>query len=120
MQRFHVDRRFLRARALEGIFRSFQQLSGVAFDDGYCRRLRMIQRLDLRPQLPAIRQPVAQYASDKDRIVESVVSMEDLHERLPDSELEVQARPRKPSAKAQESVSEGLLARIGGTMVPGF
>lgn len=92
---FHLGRRLLAARLLFGprrgseSFRAFQDLSGVAFDDGYCRRLRMIRRLDLRPNLPAIRMPVALYASDSDRIVPSVREMSLMAERLPDATFEV-------------------------------
>ena len=92
---FHLGRRYLAPRLLFGprreseSFRSFQRLSGVAFDDGYCRRLRMIRRLDLRPNLPAIRMPVALYASDSDRVVQSVHEMSAMAQRLPNATFEV-------------------------------
>ena len=52
-------------------------------------RLRMIQRLDLRPNLPAIRMPIALYASDSDRVVPSIREMRPMAERLPNATLEV-------------------------------
>lgn len=67
----------------------FQALPGVSFDEGYLRRARMIQRLDLRPRVGGVTQPVALYAGDRDQVVPSVQSLGELKGLLPDATLEV-------------------------------
>jgi alpha-beta hydrolase superfamily lysophospholipase len=56
---------------------------------GYRRRLRMIAGLDLRGRLRDVRQPVALFAGDRDRIVASVPLGRAMQRGLPDAELEV-------------------------------
>lgn len=56
---------------------------------GYRRRLRMIAGLDLRGRLREVRQPVALFAGDRDRIVASVPMGRAMASALPDAELEV-------------------------------
>jgi pimeloyl-ACP methyl ester carboxylesterase len=57
--------------------------------DGYPTCLRMIQGLDLRDELGAVRQPVALFASGRDRIVDSVRQAREMERLLPDVEVEV-------------------------------
>jgi 3-oxoadipate enol-lactonase len=61
-------------------------------DEGYHCRMRMIQGLDLRPQLPRVGQPVVIFASDRDRIVDSVRQAKEMARALPDAELEILSR----------------------------
>jgi pimeloyl-ACP methyl ester carboxylesterase len=56
---------------------------------GYERRLKMIAGLDLRPRLGEIRQPVALFAGDRDRIVAAVRLAREMQRALPDAELTV-------------------------------
>ena len=58
-------------------------------DEGYHSRMRMIQELDLRPELARVRQPVVLFASDRDRIVDSVRQAREMAGALPDVELEI-------------------------------
>lgn len=58
-------------------------------DEGYHSRMRMIQGLDLRPDLGRIRQPVVIFASERDRIVDSVRQAREMADALPDAELEI-------------------------------
>jgi pimeloyl-ACP methyl ester carboxylesterase len=67
----------------------FQALPGVDFDEGYLRRARMIQGLDLRPKVAGVTQPVALFAGDKDQVVPSVRSLGELQRLLLDATLEV-------------------------------
>ncbi|HVR28777.1 MAG TPA: alpha/beta hydrolase [Thermoanaerobaculia bacterium] len=57
--------------------------------EGYPARLQMIQRLDLRGELGRVRQPVALFASTRDRIVDSVRQAREMARLLPDAELEI-------------------------------
>lgn len=72
--------------------RAFRALPGSWFDAGYRRRLAMVGRVDLRPELPRIARPVAIYASDHDRIVPSRSCAEVMAAGLPDATLEVLPR----------------------------
>jgi len=69
--------------------REFRALPGAYFDAGYLRRLAMIRRVDLRPQLAEINQPVAIYASDHDHIVPSIPGANVMAAALPDATCEV-------------------------------
>jgi len=57
--------------------------------EGYPARLVMIRALDLRPELGRVRQPVALFASTRDRIVDSVRQAREMASLLPDAELVV-------------------------------
>lgn len=71
------------AAALEALL----GLPGDWFDERYRARLAWIQRLDLRPRLAQIRCPVALYAAECDRVVESVPAALEMAAALPDVEL---------------------------------
>ena len=93
---FRVARRFASPQALFGnrnspeLRESFQHVGGgQGMDDAYCRRLRMIQGLDLRPRLPELTQPLAIVASDSDRIVPSLAAAHVMHELAPNTTLEL-------------------------------
>jgi len=92
---FKTGRRFFAPKALFGerddkeAVAAFQVIEGVRFDKGYRRRLRMIQKLDLRPRLAEVQQPVALYASDNDLIVDSVSEMRLMSESLPNATFEI-------------------------------
>jgi 3-oxoadipate enol-lactonase len=92
---FDLGRRWFAPRSLFGNRRdpaalaAFRALQGTFFDAGYRQRLKMIQGLDLRGRLPEIRQPVALYLGDRDRIVPSGATMSVLEAGLPDATLEV-------------------------------
>jgi pimeloyl-ACP methyl ester carboxylesterase len=60
-------------------------------DEGYHARLRMIQDLDLRRDLGRVTQPVAIFASGKDRVVESIRQAREMASALPDAEVEILA-----------------------------
>lgn len=62
-------------------------IQGWSLDDGYRARLRMIRGLDLRPELSRIHQPVALFASTKDRIVDAVRQGHAMEKLLPRAEL---------------------------------
>jgi pimeloyl-ACP methyl ester carboxylesterase len=72
--------------------REFRALPGAYFDAGYRQRLEMVRRVDLRPRLADIRQPVAIYASDHDRIVPAIPGAEVMAAALPDATYEVLPR----------------------------
>jgi pimeloyl-ACP methyl ester carboxylesterase len=72
--------------------RRFLEHPGALVGEGYRRRLHMIRRLDLRPRLGEIRIPVALFAADCDRIVDSVPAGRVMHAALPDSTFEVLPR----------------------------
>ncbi|MCP3915852.1 MAG: alpha/beta fold hydrolase [bacterium] len=57
-------------------------------DGGYLRRLTMVTHVDLLDRLSEVRQPVALFASDKDRVVPSVRAARTMHERLPNATFE--------------------------------
>jgi pimeloyl-ACP methyl ester carboxylesterase len=68
---------------------AFRAHCGTYFDQGYRRRLHMIQGLDLRPRLSQIQQPVLLVASDRDKIVDSLRSGREMLEALPHAELQI-------------------------------
>lgn len=76
------------AAALE----AFKGLSRIGIDAAYRRRLRMIQGLDLRPRLCEIQVPVALFAADRDRIVDSLASLRAIERSIPGATLDVIAR----------------------------
>jgi len=92
---FRLGRRALGPRELIGprrdpeVERLFLALPGIECDEGYARRLRMIRALDLRPRLAEIRRPVALYASERDRVVDSVFQAREMAARLPDATMEI-------------------------------
>jgi len=92
---FDLGRRWLAPRSLFGARRdpgtvaAFRSLRGSFFDRAYRDRLAMIAGLDLRPRLGELRQPVALFAGDHDRIVTSRRCMAEIHAGLPDSTLEI-------------------------------
>ncbi|MCB9915993.1 MAG: alpha/beta hydrolase [Planctomycetes bacterium] len=92
---FHFGRRWLAPRNLFGRRRdraaleAFRALPGNFFDEGYERRLDMIRALDLRPRLGELRQPVALYAGDADRIVPSVECLGEVHALVHQATLDV-------------------------------
>ena len=92
---FKQGRRFLAPKTLFGdredkeAVAAFQVIEGVRFDIGYRRRLRMVQKLDLRPRLAEIEQPIALYAADNDVIVDSVNEMQQMANSLPNATFEV-------------------------------
>ena len=67
----------------------FLAIPSAVMTPGYRRRLRMIQRLDLRARLGELRQPVALYASDRDRIVPSLRAARVMESALPDATFQV-------------------------------
>lgn len=92
---FAHGRRFFAPKTLFGdrqekeAIAAFQVIEGVRFDKGYRRRLRMIQKLDLRPRLSEIQQPIALYAGDKDLVVESQSEMAEMATALPNATFEI-------------------------------
>jgi pimeloyl-ACP methyl ester carboxylesterase len=58
-------------------------------DESYHERMRMIQGLDLRGELTRVRQPVALFASSRDRIVDAVRQANEMAALLPAAQLEV-------------------------------
>ena len=67
----------------------FRAQGGTYFDEAFLRRLELLATLDLRPRLPELQQPVALYAGDRDRVVESLDCLGEMQESLPDATLEV-------------------------------
>jgi pimeloyl-ACP methyl ester carboxylesterase len=61
----------------------------MTLDEGYPARLRMIRGLDLRSELKRVRQPVALFASERDRIVDAVRQAREMASLLPNAELEI-------------------------------
>lgn len=89
LRQWTVPPAMVRPRRDEEAEEQFFATSPAFFDIGYRRRLRMIRTLDLRERLADVHQPVALYASDSDRIVDSVPAAEVMHAGLPDSTLEI-------------------------------
>lgn len=87
--RKHFAPRQLFGRSDPQALADFQALPGVSLDEGYLRRARMIQGLDLRPRVGGVTQPVALFAGDVDQVVPSVQSLGELQRLLPDATLEV-------------------------------
>ncbi|MFT7484973.1 MAG: pimeloyl-ACP methyl ester carboxylesterase [Candidatus Paceibacteria bacterium] len=91
---FNLGRRALAPRSLFGRrreaapLRAFRELPGAFFDEGYRRRLAMIAGLDLRPRLIEIKQPLALFASEFDRVVPSHQTMAEIAEMIPQATLE--------------------------------
>ena len=69
--------------------KAFRSAPLLGLDDGYLRRLTMIARVDLLDRLGEVHQPVALFASNRDRIVRSVAAARAMAERLPDVTLEI-------------------------------
>lgn len=67
----------------------FRAQSGTHFDEAFQRRLKLLASLDLRPRLGELKQPVALYAGDRDRVVASLRSMGEMAKNLPNATLEV-------------------------------
>lgn len=84
-----VQRGLFAPRRDDEALRALLALRGDWFDTRYRARLALIQRLDLRPRLAAIRCPVALFAADKDRVVAAVPAAREIQARLPVSELTV-------------------------------
>ncbi len=68
---------------------AFRAHCGTYFDQGYRRRLKMIEGVDLRPRLGQVQQPVLLVASDRDKIVDSVSSAREMLAALPHAEMEI-------------------------------
>ena len=60
-----------------------------AFDRAFRERMRMVAGLDLRDRLGSVRQPVALFAADQDRILPSLPCAHELQQLLPDATLQV-------------------------------
>ena len=67
----------------------FLSTASGGIDLGYRQRLEMIQHVNLLPRLHEIQQPVAIFASDRDRVVPSIRAGRVMAERLPDATLEI-------------------------------
>ncbi|MEZ5964456.1 MAG: alpha/beta hydrolase [Planctomycetota bacterium] len=59
------------------------------FDAAYRARLRLVAELDLRRHLDGVRQPVALFAADRDRVVPSLACAREMLGLLPDADLRV-------------------------------
>jgi pimeloyl-ACP methyl ester carboxylesterase len=90
---FDFSRRTLAPKALFGrresasVLAAFRALPGAFFDGAYRRRIAMIRKLDLRPRLGELGQPLMLFASDQDRIVPAASTLGDLAKRVPHSTL---------------------------------
>jgi len=82
-----VQRGLFAPRRDDEALRALLALPGDWFDVRYRARLALIQRLDLRPRLAAIRCPVALYAADKDRVVAAVPAAREMQAGMAGSEL---------------------------------
>jgi aminoacrylate hydrolase len=69
--------------------RRFMDLTASASRDGYCNRLRVLTRYDVRHQLQDIRVPTLFLASDRDHLVPSVAQARYMAARVPGSTLRV-------------------------------
>ena len=76
----------------EQALRALLALPADWFDVGYRARLALIRRVDLRERLREIRQPVAIFASDRDRIVAALSAGRAMAERMSAVELTVLER----------------------------
>ncbi len=65
----------------------FRAIQGAYFDRGYRRRIAMIGKLDLRSRLGELRQPLAIFAAERDRVVPAAVCGATMHELAPHAEL---------------------------------
>lgn len=92
---FYALRRRLAPWALFGPLREPEALrlfwarNDPIFDDLYARRLALIAHLDLRPRLGEIHCPVLLFASERDRVVDSVRQARLMHSLLPDSRIHI-------------------------------
>src|SRR5262245_26027664 len=84
-----VQRGLFAPRRDEEALRALLALRGDWFDARYRARLALIQRLDLRPRLGAIRCPAAFFAGDSDRVVAAVPAAREMQAAIPESELTV-------------------------------
>jgi len=91
---FNLGRRAFAAHALFGAgadveaLDAFQRLPGAFFDRGYRRRMGMIGRLDLRPRLGELTQPLMLVAGDRDRVVPSAQTLGAIADLVPQATLE--------------------------------
>lgn len=69
--------------------RRFMELTSSASRDGYCNRLRVLTRYDVRHQLQDIRTPTLFLASDRDHLVPSVVQARYMAGRVPGATLRI-------------------------------
>ena len=76
----------------EQALRALLALPADWFDGCYRARLALIRRVDLRERLREIRQPVAIFASDRDRIVAALSAGRAMAERMSAVELTVLER----------------------------
>ncbi len=82
-----VQRGLFAPRRDDEALRALLGLRGDWFDARYRARLALIQRLDLRARLAAIRCAVALFAADKDRVVAAVPAAREMQSSLAGSEL---------------------------------
>jgi pimeloyl-ACP methyl ester carboxylesterase len=69
--------------------RRFMDLTATASRDGYCNRLRVLTRYDVRQRLQDIRVPTLFLASDQDHLVPSIAQAQYMAARLPGSTVRV-------------------------------
>jgi pimeloyl-ACP methyl ester carboxylesterase len=69
--------------------RRFMELTASASRDGYCNRLRVLTRYDVRHRLQDIRVPTLFLASDSDHLVPSVAQAHYMAARVPGSSIRV-------------------------------
>ena len=69
--------------------RALLALNADWFDERYRARLDLVRDVDLRERASGVRQPVAIFASDRDRIVASLSAGRAMAERMPAAELTV-------------------------------
>lgn len=88
-RRWFAPRKLFGPDASEDVLRRFHALpAGGGFGPGYRRRLAMIARVDLRPDLPRLARPVTLFVSGRDRIVASGREAEEMAALLPDARIE--------------------------------
>jgi pimeloyl-ACP methyl ester carboxylesterase len=69
--------------------RRFMELTATATREGYCNRLQVLTRYDVRHRLQDIRVPTLFLASDRDHLVPSVEQARYMAARVPESTLRV-------------------------------
>jgi pimeloyl-ACP methyl ester carboxylesterase len=69
--------------------RRFMELTRSASRDGYCNRLHVLARYDVRRRLQDIRAPTLFLAADQDRLVPSVVQAHYMAARVPGSAIRI-------------------------------
>jgi pimeloyl-ACP methyl ester carboxylesterase len=67
----------------------FMELTAAASRDGYCNRLRVLTRYDVRHRLQDIRVPTLFLASDEDHLVPSVMQAQYMASRVPESTVRI-------------------------------